>query len=110
MNTGKQLSKEEILLGCVGLQPNRFPENLVFEAMDMFAKQEAIAFSIFKKEYQHIEGMNHHHNITKKIGMVCWIGASDETIWAAYKEDKQLLRWIEDPDHPDNMLKSKPKE
>lgn len=45
MNTGKQLSKEEILLGCVGLQPNRFPENLVFEAMDMFAKQEAIAFN-----------------------------------------------------------------
>ena len=90
--------------------PNYMAEDEILEAMDIYAKQEAIAFSIFKSEYQNIEGSNHRHDVTEKIGMVTWRGASDEIIWKAYKEGKQLLRWIENPEHPDNRLNFKSKE
>jgi len=36
----EQLSKEAILLGHVGIQPDRFPDTLVLEAMEFFADQE----------------------------------------------------------------------
>lgn len=77
-----------------------------YEAINEFSKQQSISYSIFKREYQIIEGMNYRHDVNEKLGgMTSWIGASDEKIWEAYKSDKQLLRWIENPKHPDNLLK-----
>lgn len=67
------------------------------ELMEIYAKQEAFAFSKFKNDYQRIEAMNVRHDQIEKFNgdMYTWIGASDEVIWEAYKKGKQLKRYFE---------------
>lgn len=67
----------------------------VFEAMEEYAKQKCIMYAKFRDEYKLIEGMNHKHYVTDVIGMVTWIGASDEEICDAFMKGEQLKRWIE---------------
>jgi hypothetical protein len=79
------------------VDPKEYPKGYpwVHEAMEEWGKQEAFNFFEFKNDYKRIEGMNHKHNVTDKIGMISWIGASDEKIWEAYKKGEQLKRWYE---------------
>lgn len=39
------MTKEGILLECVGLRPYEFPKDLVLKAMDEYGKKEAVEFA-----------------------------------------------------------------
>ena len=69
----------------------------VFSAMEEYSKQEAIAYSKFKSEYQRIEAMNVRHYQIDNFGgdIFSWVGASDDIIWDAYKKGEQLKRYFE---------------
>lgn len=72
-------------------------EDEIHEAMETYAKKEAFLFSEFKNDYQRIEGMNVKHDQKENFGgqMYSWIGASNDVIWEAYKNGKQLKRYFE---------------
>lgn len=71
--------------------------NIVNDAMEVYAKQEAIAFSAFKNDYQRIEATNVRHDQIEnfKGDIYSWVGASDNVIWEAYKKGEQLKRYFE---------------
>ena len=68
-----------------------------YEAMELYAKQEAILFSEFKTLYRHIEGMNVRHDQNKNHNgqVYTWVGDSDDVIWDAYKKGQQIKRYFE---------------
>lgn len=69
-----------------------FDENDIYNAMDEYAKQESVLFFAFKHEYQTIERLNIQIEYNKIGGIFSWVGASDDIIWDAYKNNKQLER------------------
>lgn len=69
---------------------------IMLEIPEEYIKKEAIAYSIFKSDYQRIESMNMRHECYEKYGgLITWIGASDDVIWQAYKKGEQLKRYFE---------------
>lgn len=67
----------------------------VHEAMDEYAKQEAIAFIDFRDTYRRVEGINFNHACAEIGGMFSYQGADDNGIWEAYKKGEQLKRYYE---------------
>lgn len=77
---------------------DRIYENDLRYVHEDLVKKEALAFWVFKDDYQRIEGMNHRHWSMETYGTpvsITWRGDSDEKIWEAYKKGEQIKRYYE---------------
>lgn len=93
----KEEAYEKATMQELGGNPNGTRQDVVYRAMEIYAKQQAIAFSNFKNDYQRIEAMNVRHNQIENFdgNIYSWIGSSDDKIWEAYKNGEQLKRYFE---------------
>lgn len=93
------MTKEEIVSDCTFGVFDEYEIGItgLGNAMEIYAKQEAILFSEFKKEYQTIESMNvRHDQIENHNGDIySWKGDSDDVIWDAYKKGEKIKRYFE---------------
>lgn len=79
------MNKEEILHKLQKENPHSIP---TFKAMDEYAKQQAIAFVVFRQDFQREESRKVREEQKRLGGMFTWVGRSDEEIYDQFIESQ----------------------
>ncbi len=79
------LTKEQILESIItdgtGIEVT---QSEALEAMEIYAKQQSIAFAEFRDRFKHEENIKMTQEYKRVGGMFTWVGASDEHIYKLF--------------------------